>query len=341
MSARYLGHMLWGAPWWDALSAIGTVLAVVAALGLAWAEGSRAKRAELALGQERSAAATAARRATASLVAAWAENSYVPSADGSHYQRFVRVHLSNASAEPVFDVHLVLGAEVPPVQLGPLSVPTPIPVLAAGHERSWDVTAGFLARSEPYGLVPTDPVARVWFTDANGVRWLRDFDGTLADTEGPAAGQLFETDADEGARQIGDIESPWNPLNVALLFFHIVTGEAPTASLIQPLVAPTARAWSSIGDAELASIGGTFREFGLASHVWYPTPRVAYVRLVREDAQSTAAPAKAGFVGLPMQIMTLVFLADVGWRVFSVGPAATAPDWIEFPKGELHRSVRK
>lgn len=332
--------MIWGANWWEAFSAVGTVLAVVVSLTLAWMEGRRARRAEMALEKERAAHAISVRRATASLVAAWAENEYLVAADGTHYDRTVTVHVANASAEPVFNVHVAVGVENPPVQIGPLSVPVPIPVLAAGQSRAWDVTSGILARSEPYGVgaIPADPVAKILFTDAQGVRWERQFDGTLSEASGPA--RLFDPDPEAATRQIGDVSNPLNPMGVALAFLDELRSERPSIRSARQWLAPTAAAWKDVSDKDLATIGKDLDGYGLAAHVWYPVRRVAYVRLVRDDVAAESTPTGPGPVDVPMQIITLVFLAGAGWRVFSIGGLGTGPDWIQFPKQDLHKSIR-
>lgn len=89
--------MLWGAHWWDALSAIGTVGAVVVALGLACAERKRARRAEKALEAERTDHRASLEENSAAMVSAWVEMTPVPSADGVYYERHAVVHVANES----------------------------------------------------------------------------------------------------------------------------------------------------------------------------------------------------------------------------------------------------
>lgn len=213
-------------------------------------------------------------------------------------------------------------------------------MLAAGQSRVWDVTSGILSRSEPYGAggIPADPVAKILFTDAQGVRWERQFDGTLSEASGPA--RLFDPDPDEATRQIGDVTNPLNPMGVALAFLDELRSERPTIRSAKRWLAPTAPAWEDASDKDLADFGRLLTDYGLAAHVWYPVRRVAYIRLVRDDAVAEATPTERGFVEVPMQVITLVFLAGTGWRIFSIGGVGTGPDWIRFPKQDLRKSFR-
>jgi hypothetical protein len=202
---------VWGADWWDAWQAFGTVGAVAIAMLLALYEGVRARRAEKALTSEREQRLQSDRFATAALVSAWVETQYEPAADGTHYLRRGTLYLANESNEPVFNVHVVVGVGQPVVQIGPLAVPAPLPVVS-----------------------------------------------------------------------------------------------------------------------ELRALGHELANYGMAAHAWYPAPQVAYVRLVHEGDQDNV-PSVAGYVEVRAQIITLVFYAGAGWRVFSAGAGATEPDWIEFP----------
>lgn len=324
---------VWEAKWWDAWQAFGTVGAVAIALMLALYEGVRARRAEKALASEREQRLRSDRFATAALVSAWVETRYEPSADGTYYLRRGTVHLANESNEPVFNVHVVVGVGQPVVQIGPLAVPSPIPVLPPRRHRSWDISLGLLAYGG--GLhIPTDPVAKIYYSDAQGIRWNRDFDGRLGEQiEGQQEAQPNE---DEGFRQLGDPSNTFNPIWTALAFLNLIRREEPpaTASELAPLLAEHAPGWRALDVSKIQALGQSLANYGMAAHVWYPAPQVAYVRLVHEGDQENA-PTVAGYVEVRAQIITLVFYAGIGWRVFSVGAGATEPDWIMFPSGAI------
>jgi len=105
------------------------------------------------------------------------------------------------------------------------------------------------------------------------------------------------------------------------------------------LLARTAPAWSDFDDDAWAALRAAVAGYGLAAHVYYPAPRVAYVRLVLED-DANQETSEAGFVEVRALVTTLVFLPGEGWRIFSVGAGVTRPDWIPFPAGSLAEDVR-
>jgi hypothetical protein len=329
---------VWEAKWWDAWQAFGTIGAVAIALTLALYEGVRARRAEKALASERKQRLHSDRFATATLVSAWVETRYEPSADGTHYLRRGTVHVANESNEPVFDVHVVVGVGQPVVQIGPLAVPAPIPVLPPRRHRSWDVSLGLLA----YGgglRIPSDPVAKMYFSDAQQVRWSRDFEGRLK--EQVDGQQEPQPNRDEGEKQLGDPSNTFNPIWTALDFLNLIRREDPpvTAPELAPFLAENATGWKGLSNSEFRDLGQSLADYGMAAHAWYPAPQVAYVRLVHEEDQEKVVSA-AGYVEVRAQIITLVFYAGSGWRVFSVGSGATEPDWIEFPPEALVEDPR-
>lgn len=115
--------MLWGATWWDALSALGTVGAVVVALTLALAERARARRAEKALVAERADHRASLEENSAGMVSAWVEVTPAPSADGAHYERHAVVHVANESDRPVYNANVCVGIQNEPgrwTPVGPL-----------------------------------------------------------------------------------------------------------------------------------------------------------------------------------------------------------------------------
>jgi hypothetical protein len=331
---------LWGAQWWDAVQAIGTLAAVVVALGLAGWEGFRLRAARRELAEVKAAEATRLEEQQASLVSAWIESDFVPSEDGSHYTHEATVHVANEGNEPVYSVHVVIGAGVPVTQLGPLSVPVPIPVLPPRRSRSWNISLPLLATSSAVGLIPGELVARIDFSDIRGERWHRNFEGVLG-RGADEPGQLFTEDTETGESQLGDLSNAFNPMQVAGAFWAAaISDDPPPVDEIRVTLASTASAWADLDEASWAEMRSSISGYGLAAHVYYPAPRVAYVRLVHEDDQSKEV-AESGFVEVRAQVITLVFLAGQGWRIFSVGGGATRPDWIGFPQGSLTRDVRE
>ena len=330
---------VWEAKWWDAWQAFGTVGAVAIALVLALYEGVRARRAEKALASEREQRLKSERFATAALVSAWVETQYEPYPDGTHYLRRGTLHLANESNEPVFDVHVDVGVGQPVVQIGPLAVPTPIPVLPPRRHRSWDISLGLLAFGG--GLqIPSDPVAKIYFSDAHQVRWKRDFEGRLSEL---VVGQQEQRPTeDEGVQQLGHPSNSFNPIWTAMGFLNLIRRDDPpaTASELAPYLAENASGWNALDDSAIQALGEELAEYGMAAHAWYPAPQVAYVRLVQEEDQDLV-PSAAGYVEVRARVMTLVFYSGLGWRVFSVGAGATEPDWIEFPPGTISDDPRR
>ncbi|QDP94789.1 hypothetical protein FOE78_01635 [Microlunatus elymi] len=321
-----------GANWWEALSAIGTVLAVLVSVAVAIREVARARAAESALEDERRQRLAEQRRGIAALVTAWAESQYEPSPDGTHYVRRVIAHVANESTEPAFNLNVVLAYGSPLIQLGPLSIPVPIHVLPARQARSWDVSPGFAAHSTGVGQVPTDPIASISFEDSRGVAWTRGYDGKLQEGGGH---QAISPDSETGEAQIGPLDSPFNPIAVVTAF-HSALESATTVQDLKPLLSPTATGWSALTNEELVALRDEHAAYGLAAHVWYPTPRIAYVRLIHDDDIERARKGDSARA----LVVTLVFLVGKGWRVFSSGGAVTEPDWIKFPRKDLLRDLR-
>lgn len=321
-----------GAKWWDAWQAIGTIAAVFAAVALASIDGFRLRRA-------RKSSSESERRATASLVSAWVETTYERSSDRRNYIRRDVLHVANESNAPVFGVDIAVAIGEPLVRVGPLAAYQPLAVLPPRHRRNWDISLGLLA----YGgglQIPAEAVAEVSFTDANDLSWHRDFYGTLFESANmPRPRPLSEQ---EKVAQLGTPSNPFNPRLVAMEFFDLLQAEdgSPTVEAIQHLLAPDAAGWETFTDEDLAGLCEEVADFGLASHVWYPAPQVAYIRLVHEQDQ-----AKFSSPGMRIQIevklMTLVYTSEHGWRVFSVGGGATSSDWIRFPPDGLSDDPRE
>jgi len=332
----WLSDFVGEAKWWDTWQAFGTVGATIVALTLGFAGSLQGRKAQAALKTERAERFKAERLATASLVSAWVESGYQYTDDGRQYRRQDTLFIANESNEPVFDVHLLVGTGIPPVQVGPLAAPETIPVLPARSKRSWDISLGMLAHLAPYQF-PASPVASVDFADSRDVRWKRAFDGRLKEvTLDEPLPHLPES---EGQRQVGDLNF-FNPILVAMTFLNILRDkEKPvTSAALSPLFAEYAQGLADIPDAEWQEIAKRLNEHGAAAHVWYPAPQVAYVRLV--PSQTGVYDVKIGEQVEGVEFLTLVFYAGVGWRIFSIGWGAAAPDWILFPPGAISDNPR-
>jgi len=93
-----------------------------------------------------------------------------------------------------------------------------------------------------------------------------------------------------------------------------------------------------MSDEEFVKNAERWRDLGLAAHVHYPAPRVAYVKTLSDGAAATRVTVP-GYVEVPMTLFTLRFIAGTGWRIFSIG-WATRMDMIPFPEGDLRRDIR-
>lgn len=330
---------LLGAPWWDALSSIGTLLAVIVAVGVAITESTRAHRAEKALAYERTLRATNDRRVVAGLIAASVDLAPEVSDDGSHYVPRAVLRLANESSEPVFNINVVITLGEPPVRIGPLAAPVPLPVLPAQHSRSWDVTLGLMGHTTRVTTLGAQPNTELYFSDSLGVRWHRSSRGELTEADNTPQAPFDESSADNEA-QLGDLESPFNPMVVALAFLAIAMAADPPATSkdLRSFFAPNAPGWQRFTDSELQSLRATLSNYGVASHAWYPAPYVAWVRLIREE-DTRADVSTAGFRSVQAQVLTLCYQPQLGWKVFSIG-APTAPDAIQFPPGTLSGDPR-
>lgn len=238
--------LLWGANWWDAAQAVGTLAAVLVALGLAMWEAVRHRRTRRELADLKAAEGIRYEEQQAGLVSAWVESEYLPSEDASHYEQIARVQVANESAEPVFNVHVVVGLGNPVVQIGPISVPVPIPVLPPRHVRSWDISLALLAHTPPVGSMLGQPVARVDYTSASGLRWHRDYQGVLSTSQGSST-PIFDFDPEAGEKQLGDLANAFNPMQVAYtLYGAAIDDSPPPAEKVAIRLARTAPAWGRL-----------------------------------------------------------------------------------------------
>ena len=331
--------MLWGANWWDAAQAIGTTAAVVVALLLAAWESYRHRTTQKELSGLKQKEAERAEIGQAGLVSAWVEHSYQPSRNGTHYSLTAHVYVANESNDPVFDVHVTIGTGDPVVQIGPLSVPMPISVVPPRRTRTWDISLPLMAHSPAVGQLPAEPVARLSFSTPQGKRWHRNFEGKLSQKLAETSTYL-QNDPEVGERQLGDLENPYNPMQIALSFFSAATADPPARYQdVAPMLAPTAPGWANFSE-RWPEICEMVEGYGLAAHVVYPAPRIAYVKLVHDD-DSKKEVSEAGYITVRALVATLIFLPDIGWRLFSIGAGATAPEWVPFPSNSLLAEVKK
>lgn len=303
---------------YDLWTAIGTVGAVVVALVIALVQGGVALRRRR---QERKLA----REKVVSLVSAWIETTYRPSIGGDYYQRSVTLHLANESDEPVFKVEVLCGiaTENGVIQVGPIAAPRIIPVLPPQQEFKYDITMGILA----FGPVANDAfralVAEVGFRDHEGERWNRGFEGELQHITDPKPAQITEADDDLMRAQTGPTDNPYNPFGLVLAFADKASDEEISNSEFQALLATQAHGWKNLTEAEVSEFRDLLGRSNLPTHVWYLTPRIAYVRLIdsQSNDQSSVVP------------LTLVWRNRIGWTLFGRGPFQ--PWDVRFKPGEL------
>ncbi|MEU4361980.1 hypothetical protein [Promicromonospora sp. NPDC023987] len=301
-------------------TAVGTVAAVVVALGVALAQAVLAT--VLSIKRRR-----LARRKVASLVSAWVKHAYIPSSSGGYYRRTVSLHVANESDEPVFKVEAICGivTESGTIRLGPLSAPRIIPVLPPKREFVYDVTMGMLgfgdfAHDSFHGLV-----AEVGFRDHEGKRWERGFDGSLQVVKKPRMAVVTEARDDLAVAQAGPIDNPYNPFGLVLALAHVASDEDVDDEQFHQRLANEASGWAETNANDVVAVRNMLRTANVASHVWYPTPRIAYVRLL-DELPGGAGPQRA-------QVLTLVWRNEKGWTLFGLGPYL--PWMIPFPPGEL------
>lgn len=301
---------------------IGTVAAVVVALAVALTQAAAA----IVLSIQRR---RLARRKVASLVSAWVEHSYAASPSGEYYRRSVSLRLANESDEPVFRVEVLCGIETDQgtIQVGPLSAPRVIPVLPPRREFTYDITMGMLgfgdfAHDSFRGLV-----AEVSFRDHEGKRWERAFDGGLQRVKKPRPAAITEATDELTIAQAGPVDNPYNPLAMVFAFADIASDEELGDGEFQRVLAEQAGGWAETPPDLVSEFREMLRTSNLALHVWYPTPRIAYVRVLDNLPDGDAPPR--------VQVITFVWREEQGWTLFGAGPYL--PWMVPFAPGELHR----
>jgi hypothetical protein len=306
---------------YDFWTSVGTVGAVVVALLVALTQATVA----IVISIRRN---SLARRKVASLVSAWLDHEYLPSEEGTYYRRSVTLRIANESDEPVFNVEVTCGIETEGgvIRVGPLAAPRVIPILPPKREFVYDVTMGMLG----FGQFAHDSfrglVAEIGFRDHQDVLWLRDFSGKLGKVLRHSKSSLIEANDDISFAQAGPVEHPYNPLGIVLAFAATAGDGEVNDQEFRGLLSSHAPGWGEMSEEDLQHVRKVLRTANLALHVWYPTPRIAYVRLV--DSQGTDHSRQAATV------LTLVWRNRVGWRFFGVGPYL--PWDIGFDEGELY-----
>jgi hypothetical protein len=328
--------------WTEVVSALTGGVALIVAVAVAVVEAIRARSARRERDEVIKSQKDAEKRATAKLVSAWVERTYIPSDDRTHYVQATFAHIINEADTPVFDVHATvqlapaLSPGVKPVSLGPLSIPPKISVLPPRRELIFDLTMPLHAhRSDNQGASPDVPDILLGFTDPENVRWLRDAEGELVEHSGEL-GRLFAvSDEDEGiARQFGRAD-PGNPLAVVAGFLESIadSGLSDQEALrqIRMLISPEATGWNL--NAELLGVLRIeLADYHVGTHVAYPAPFVAYVKIIDSDATNTMVVEGEGVI-LLAKMVTLKFNQEFGWQIFTYGGGGTEPDRIPFPEG--------
>lgn len=315
---------------------MGTLGAVLVAVSVAVVEAIRARRARAERDEVTKRQAELEHRAAASVVSTWVEEAFIPNEDTSAYIRHAVVNISNEGTEPVFNLTSLIGVRDDAGQdvraIGPLSVPTPIPVLPPRRQLSWDITIPLFAHGDV-----VSPCATVAFSDPNGNRWVRDFDGSLKETTGQDA-RLFDAsdeNAEEAIKQLGTISDAYNPMAVALLFLSCCTADETDFDLasFQSTLAPEAPGWSNLTAESISTLREELTDYGLGSFATYPAPFVAYIKIIHEQDKDLQLVAGEGLV-MHVKILTMTFNFERGWRVFGYGPPIP-PNRILFPSGTL------
>jgi hypothetical protein len=281
-----------------------------------------------------------ARVATASLVSAWVEASVEPSTSGRNYTRKATVHVENQSLQPAYNASVSIGFRSDLdswIAFGPLSVPLPLPVLSPRTRQSWDITIPLRACLVDVGPINPHPMVQIHFDDAEGVRWNRTFDGVLKEAGGKTPSPYLQTDTGDGEKQLGDLSSQFNPIPTVIGFLAAlaIDDEAQSRVRAASYLDPSAPGWDELEADDWKHYRETYSSLGIAAHVHYSAPRVAYVKCLREEA-AQAMIEQAGYVVLPVVIFTLRYMIDEGWKIFAIGAGAIAPDRIEFPEADLH-----
>lgn len=304
----------WTLTWdlWAVFTAIGTVGATLVAIILALRSWLQEKD------------------ATARFVSTWVTDNYQPRDDGSAYKRIVQLHVANESNEPVFNamVNVHVGRDRTP--LGPLAAPAPISVIPPRRELVFDVSVPLLAHPDSWS-----PRSTMTFTDPRGRHWLRELNGELRDVS--RQGLRWSKKSGSGdERQLGNQESLFNPMLVALMFLGALRDEQTRTDELLVLLAPEAPGWAEVNWDTLRA---DLMDFQPTSMVDYPAPRIARVKLSGDkslEGKQVEGNGRPLELGVSM-FMTLTLNPHNGWRIFGVGNNVP-PDAINFA-GSLSEEV--
>ena len=293
----------WTTNWdiWTVFTAVGTVGATLVAVMLAW-RGLRRDR-----------------DATARVVAAWVTDEYEPRADGSSYNRIVKVHIANEGDEPVFDatVSLLVGSFKTP--LGPLSVPPVVSVIPPRRELVYDISVPLLAHGGAW-----NPLVELWFADPKCRRWHRDSIGALSEVTGQKT-RWSEPVVELDEAQLGD-QSLLNPMTIALAFLAGLQDEGTSADNFKVLIAPEAVGWDAV---DWIQVRTELARYQPTSMVSYPAPRIARIKLSGDQSLEGRVALGERMQLSDYKFLTLTMSPQRGWRVFSVGDAVP-PEAIYF-----------
>ncbi len=328
----------------DWLTTVGTLAAVAVSVGVAIVESRRARAAEREKEELVAAQQLSQRRAIARLVSAWIEKRYEPAEDRTHYKLKYVAHIINESdlsvsnVSPCVAIFFGDSIEQKPTILGSLSLPRRIAVFPPRRELEFDLSIPLQAHrrlDDESGLMEYEPRLEIRFTDPSEISWVREYDGRLVETRDVATHFLAITDDAEVLAQVGPGHA-YNPMSVALSFLTTLTDESINDSVaisrLKKILSPTAEGWKPVTSNTLQTLREGLSDYSLATHIKYPVPNVAYIRLIQNMPESVMVSKGVG-IALPAQVITLTFTQELGWRVFTFGGGGTPPDRIHFPDG--------
>ncbi|MGX5771753.1 hypothetical protein ACWKWN_13465 [Microbacterium trichothecenolyticum] len=295
----------WTADWdvWVVATAVGTVGATLVALWL----GARGLRVE--------------RDRISRVVSAWVTDEYLPEADGPRYRRRVMLHVANESDEPVFDARVSVLVGEPGIRLGPLSAPGRISVIPPRRVLLFDISTPLRAHRDSWS-----PRVDLYFSDPVGRRWLRDAAGNLRDVTSESSSWERLESVDE--RQLGDQETPENPMMVAMAFLAGVQDPNIELKDFAITLAPEASGWA---ETDWEAVRSDLHDYAPTSMVDYPAPCIARIKLVGDVDLQGQSVAGEGMEVRNLMFLTLTRSSSQGWRIYAIG-GQLRPDDIVLPQ---------